>query len=73
MIKLNTFDKISIFLILLGSLIWGVIGIFSINPVRLLTGNVIIFERIIYIIFFLAAINLIYSFLKSTTIFSDKI
>ena len=39
MCKLSTFDKFSAIVVLLGSLTWGIIGIFNINILSVLCGG----------------------------------
>ncbi|MCE9656656.1 DUF378 domain-containing protein [Clostridium celatum] len=59
MYKLNILDKISIVLVLIGAINWGIIGILNKNIVAILVSNSYILLRIIYIAIFVAAINLI--------------
>ncbi|MEG0295976.1 MAG: DUF378 domain-containing protein [Clostridium sp.] len=66
MCKLNIFDKLSIVLVIIGSLNWGIIGLFDVNLVQLLTGNIAILMRIIYVLVGLAAVNLVYFTIRCT-------
>lgn len=59
MYKLNILDKISIVLVLIGAINWGIIGILNKNIVAILVSNSYILLRIIYIAIFVASINLI--------------
>lgn len=59
MYKLNVFDKISIILVLLGAVNWGVIGLVNKNIIALLVSSSYLAQKIIYIAIFVAAINLI--------------
>jgi len=59
MCKINLLDKISFILVLIGAINWGLIGIFSINLVAILVAGSVILQRLIYIIVFAAAIDLI--------------
>ncbi|AIY81634.1 DUF378 domain-containing protein [Clostridium botulinum] len=59
MYKLNIFDKISFILVILGALNWGLIGLLNINLVTIFSFGIPIVQRIIYIIIFLSALNLI--------------
>ncbi len=59
MCKINLLDKISFILVLIGAINWGLIGILSINLVSILVAKSIILQRLIYIIIFAAAIDLI--------------
>ncbi|WP_195999387.1 DUF378 domain-containing protein [Clostridium sp. 1001271B_151109_B4] len=59
MCKLSTFDKFSAILVLLGSLTWGIIGIFNVNILFVLSGGSPSILRIIYILILICAIDLI--------------
>ncbi|MDV4151276.1 DUF378 domain-containing protein [Clostridium sp. AL.422] len=59
MCKINLLDKISFFLVLLGAINWGLIGIFSMNIVSILVGGSVLLQRLVYIIIFAASIDLI--------------
>ncbi|WP_163192667.1 DUF378 domain-containing protein [Clostridium thermarum] len=69
MYKLSLLDKISIILVIIGALNWGLIGIANFNFVAQLTsilGEISsIFERIIYILVGLAGLNLAFLIYKS--------
>ena len=64
MYKINIFDKISFILVLLGSLNWGFIGLFKLNIVSLIIGGSVVLQRLIYILIFIAAIDLIALLIK---------
>lgn len=64
MYKVNIFDKISVLLVIIGSLNWGTIGMLNKNLISLLVGGSIFLQRIIYILIFASALDLIYLFLK---------
>lgn len=68
MFKLNILDKISFFLIILGALNWGSIGMLNINFLYLLSAGSSFILRIIYILVFLAAIDLLYLLVKANVI-----
>ena len=68
MFKLNILDKISFFLIILGALNWGSIGMLNINFLYLLSAGSSFVLRIIYILVFLAAIDLLYLLVKANVI-----
>jgi len=70
--KLNIFDKLSFLLVFIGSLNWGAIGLFDLNLVNLISLNSSLIERIIYILVFLAALDLLILFLKCNLIISDN-
>ncbi|AYE33050.1 DUF378 domain-containing protein [Clostridium septicum] len=59
MCKITLLDKISFILVLISAITWGIIGIFNVNIIALLSGNSVLIQRIIYILVFAAAINLI--------------
>ncbi|WP_139904586.1 DUF378 domain-containing protein [Clostridium thermarum] len=69
MYKLSLLDKISIILVIIGALNWGLIGIANFNFVAQLTsilGEISsIVERIIYILVGLAGLNLAFLIYKS--------
>lgn len=64
MYKVNSFDKISALLVILGSINWGTIGLLNKNLISLLVGGSIFLQRIIYILILISAFDLIYLFLK---------
>ena len=59
MCKLNIFDKLSFLLVFIGSINWGTIGLFDLNLVNIISLNNLLIERVIYIIVFFSALNLI--------------
>ena len=59
MCKISLLDKISFFLVLIGSLNWGLIGLFGINLITYAVMGSVILQRLIYILVFVAAIDLI--------------
>ena len=59
MCKINIVDKISFLLVLIGAIIWGFIGLLSVNLVTFLVGGSVLLQRIIYIAVFAGAIDLI--------------
>lgn len=64
MYKVNSFDKISAFFVILGSVNWGTIGLLNKNLIFLSVGGSVLLQRIIYILIFISAFNLIYLFFK---------
>ena len=50
MFKLSIMDKISFLLVLIGSINWGIIGLFNLNFVSLIVGGSVILQKIIYMI-----------------------
>ncbi len=68
MFKLSIIDKISFLLVIIGAINWGVIGLFNLNFISLLVAGSIILQKIyIYIIIFVASLNLIYLVFKCKT------
>lgn len=59
MYKITLVDKISFLLVLAGAINWGLIGLFSINLVTILVGGSVLLQRLLYILIFIAAIDLI--------------
>lgn len=41
-------DKIALVLVIIGAINWGLIGIFNVNLVEMIFGNMTIISRIIY-------------------------
>ena len=58
MFKLNIFDKISFFAVILGAINWGGIGLLNINLLYILTGGISIILRIVYILILISLVNL---------------
>ncbi|MDG5853681.1 DUF378 domain-containing protein [Clostridium beijerinckii] len=59
MCKISILDKLSFLLVLIGSLNWGTIGLFNLNIAKLISMNIPIIERFIYIAVFLGALDLV--------------
>ncbi|WP_315067454.1 DUF378 domain-containing protein [uncultured Clostridium sp.] len=70
MYKLNIVDKLSLILIFIGAINWGTIGLFKLNLLNILLFNNSKLERIMYIIIFLGALDLI-SLLFRCNLFAD--
>ena len=65
MYKFTLIDKISFILVLIGSINWGLFGLFSLDLVRLIFGNYApLLARIIYIIIGVSALDLILLLIK---------
>lgn len=58
MCKLNIFDKLSLLLVLIGSLNWGTIGLLDFNLINLFCIGITILERLVYILVCASALNL---------------
>lgn len=48
--KMKVIDTIALILVIIGAIVWGVIGIFNFNIVDALFGTMSIISRIIYIL-----------------------
>lgn len=72
MCKLNIFDKLSFWLVFIGSLNWGTIGLFDLNLVNIISLNSSLIERIIYIFVFFAALDLVILLLRCNLIIDDN-
>ncbi|MEA4826311.1 MAG: DUF378 domain-containing protein [Clostridium sp.] len=57
MYKLSSIDKISLLLVILGSINCGLIGLFNFNFVSFLLKSIPLIERIVYILVGLSGIN----------------
>jgi uncharacterized membrane protein YuzA (DUF378 family) len=70
--KLSLIDKLSFLLVLIGAINWGLIGLLNFNLVKLISlGNCYV-ERILYILVFAGAINLIVVILRSKTVYKKS-
>lgn len=58
MCKLNIFDKLSLIIVFIGSINWGLIGLFDFNLVKLISFSIPILERCIYVLVLISALNL---------------
>jgi uncharacterized membrane protein YuzA (DUF378 family) len=56
----NTLDWITLVLVIIGGLNWGLVGLFNLDLVELIFGSIEIVQRIVYIVVGLAAVYLIY-------------
>lgn len=59
MCKISLVDKISFLLVLVGSINLGFIGLFDIDILSFLTANSSLLQRLVYILIFVSAIDLI--------------
>lgn len=41
-------DKIALVLVIIGAIVWGLIGLFNFNLVEMIFGNMTVISRIIY-------------------------
>ncbi|WP_026889240.1 DUF378 domain-containing protein [Clostridium beijerinckii] len=71
MCKISILDKLSFLLVLIGSLNWGTIGLFNLNIAKLISMNITIIERFIYIAVFLGALDL-FSLLFRCNLITDE-
>ena len=72
MCKLNIFDKLSFLLVFIGSVNWGTIGLFDLNLVNIISLNNSLIERVIYIIIFFAALDLVILLFRCNLIVDDN-
>jgi uncharacterized membrane protein YuzA (DUF378 family) len=57
MYKLSIIDKISLLLVVIGSINWGLVGLFNFNLVGFALGNIALLERLVYILVGLSGVN----------------
>jgi uncharacterized membrane protein YuzA (DUF378 family) len=72
MCKISLIDKISFVLCLVSCFNWGFIGMFNLNFAFILTGGSIILQRLIYTLFFLAALNILGLYFRSRYVFNNN-
>jgi uncharacterized protein len=60
----NVVDIFAIILVIVGALNWGLVGIFNVNVVAYIFGEMNMLTRIIYIIIGLAGLWMIFGFSK---------
>jgi len=70
--KLNIFDKLSFLLVFIGSINWGTIGLFDLNLLNIISLNSSLIERVIYILIFFAALNLVILLFRCNLIVDDN-
>ena len=68
---MKSLNSIALFLIIVGGLNWGLIGLFEFNLVAAIFGGVQWLERLIYILVGIAAVYSLYLF-KPVTAFEDQ-
>lgn len=59
MYKFSIIDKISLIFIIIGSINWGLVGLFNFDVVAFLFANAAIIGRIIYILIGVAGIDML--------------
>jgi uncharacterized membrane protein YuzA (DUF378 family) len=57
--QLNPLDWLALVVLILGGLNWGLVGLFTLNPVELFSGEVWYIPRVVYIVFGLSALYII--------------
>jgi len=72
MCKLNIFDKLSFLLVFIGSVNWGIIGLFDLNLITAISLNNSLVERIIYILILFAALDLVIVLFRCNLIIDDN-
>ncbi|MFL0195884.1 DUF378 domain-containing protein [Clostridium sp. WILCCON 0269] len=66
MYKFSIIDKVSLILIVVGALNWGLIGLFNFNIIEIIFGDPVnLIGRILYIIIGVAGLNMIMLFFKT--------
>lgn len=65
MYKLSLIDKISLLLVIIGAINWGMLGLFNFDLVAFIFKNAMIVGRIIYILIGVAGINILLLLLKT--------
>lgn len=72
MYKLKLIDKISLILVIIGSINWGLIGLFNFNLVDALFGQPTnLIGRIIYILVGVAGVNMLMLLFKTRSSFKQ--
>jgi len=59
MVKVSLLDKLSLLLVVLGAINWGLIGLLNFNLIHFLFSFLPILARIVYILVGFAGINLV--------------
>jgi len=54
--KLNVLDWVALVLVLIGALNWGLVGLFNVDLVAVIFGEMTVLSRVIYIVVGLAAV-----------------
>ena len=57
--KFNIVDSLAFILVLIGAINWGLVGLFSLDVVALIFGDMTLLSRIIYIVIGAAAVYLV--------------
>ena len=71
--NLNFVDWLAFTILIVGGLIWGLVGLFEYNLVAsIFGGEKEVLSKIVYSIFGFAALYVAYSLTKITSIFSEK-
>ncbi|QGU95193.1 DUF378 domain-containing protein [Clostridium bovifaecis] len=68
MYKLSLIDKISLLIVIFGSINWGLIGLFNFNLVKFIFGMIPLLERLIYIAVGLSGVNTLLFIKKSRSV-----
>lgn len=63
--NLEILDRIAFFLLVIGGLAWGIIGLFGMNFIAAIFGGAPIIVRIIYILVGLAAVYRLFIYFKT--------
>ena len=57
--KLSTFNWVALIIIIVGAINWGLVGLFKIDIIKVIFGDMTIFARMLYIIVGLAGLYLL--------------
>ncbi|MCE5184510.1 MAG: DUF378 domain-containing protein [Planctomycetaceae bacterium] len=66
MLRLNGLTVVTLILMIIGAINWGLVGLFNFNVVSVIFGDMSAISRIIYVIVGLAAIAMLIEFGTST-------
>lgn len=73
MYKFNLLDKISLILVIIGAINWGLIGLFNFNLIGALLGEPVnLVGRIIYILVGVAGVDMLMLLLKMKKSFNNN-
>jgi uncharacterized protein len=65
MYKLSLVDKLSVILVMIGALNWGLLGLLNFNLVSFIFGSIPFLARAIYILIGVSAVNIIVLILRN--------
>jgi uncharacterized protein len=65
--KFNTLDWLAVVVLVIGGVNWGMIGVFDINLVSALFGEMTVLTRIVYVLVGLSALYVLFTTIYSST------